>query len=71
MVNQTDQIQLVGHRRELATDGLPSQEETTVVHDRNFAIEATRCTMDSQRTANSVLTEYGKPLVRPVRLEKV
>lgn len=56
VVNQTDQIQLVGHRRELATDGLPSQEKSTVVHDRNFAIEATRRTMNSQRTANSVLT---------------
>ena len=56
VVNQTDQIQLVGHRRELATDGLPGQEESTVVHDRNFAIEATRRTMNSQRTSNSVLT---------------
>ena len=56
VVNQTDQIQLVGHRRELATDGLPGQEESTVVHDRNFAIEATRRTMNPQRTANSVLT---------------
>ena len=56
VVNQTDQIQLVGHRRELAPDGLPSQEKSTVVHDRNFAIEATRRTMNSQRTASSVLT---------------
>jgi len=56
LVNQTDQIQLVGHRRKLAPDGLPGQEESTVVRDRNFAIEATRRTMNSQRTANSVLT---------------
>jgi hypothetical protein len=40
----------------LATDRLPGQEESTVVHDRNSAIEATRRTMNPQRTANSVLT---------------
>ena len=56
MVNQADQIQLVGHGCKLATDGLPGQKKSTVVHDRNFAIEATRRTMNSQRTANSVLT---------------
>jgi len=56
VVNQTDQIQLVGHRRKLASDRLPSQKKSTVVHDRNCAIEATRRTMNPQRTANSVLT---------------
>jgi hypothetical protein len=56
VVNQTDQIQVIGHRRKLATDSLPGQEESTVVHDRNFAIEATRRTMNPQRTANRVLT---------------
>ena len=56
VVNQADQIQLVGHRRELATDALPGQKKSTVVHDRNFAIEAIRRTMNSQWTANSVLT---------------
>ncbi len=55
VVNQANQIQLVGHRRELATDGMPSQKKSTV-HDRNFAIETTRRTMNFQRTANSVLT---------------
>ena len=55
VVNQANQIQLVGHRRELATDGMPSQKKSTV-HDRNVAIETTRRTMNSQRTANSVLT---------------
>ena len=54
VVNQANQIQLVGHRRELATDGMPSQKKSTV-HDRNVAIETTRRTMNSQRTANSVL----------------
>src|ERR1035438_7564390 len=56
LVNQSDQIQLVGHRRELSPDRLPRQKEPEVVHDRNFAIEATRRTMNFQRTANSVLT---------------
>jgi hypothetical protein len=40
VVNQANQIQLVGHRRELATDGLPGQKKSTVAHDRNFAIGA-------------------------------
>ncbi len=56
LVNQTDQVQFVGHRREMSADGLPGQKESTVVHDSNCAIEATRRTMNPQRTANSVLT---------------
>ena len=56
VVNQTNQIQFVGHRREMASDGLPGQKKSAVVHDRNCAIEATRRTMNPQRTANSVLT---------------
>jgi hypothetical protein len=40
----------------MATDGPPGQKESTVVHERNCAIEATRRTMNLQRTANSVLT---------------
>lgn len=56
MVNQTDQVQFVGHRRELTTDGLPSEKNSTVIHDCNFAIEATRRTINFQRTTNSVLT---------------
>ena len=56
VVNQADQIQFVGHRREMATDGPPGQKESTVVHERDCAIEATRRTMNLQRTANSVLT---------------
>jgi len=54
-VNQADQIQFVGHRAEMATDGLPGQKKSTVVHERNCAIETTRRTMNPQRTANSVL----------------
>jgi len=68
VVNQTDQIQFVGHRHEMAPDGLTSQKESTVVHDRNCAIEATRRTMNPQRTANSVLTvcltSGGRPIPR-------
>lgn len=56
LVNQTDQVQFVGHRSELAADRPPSQKKSTVVHDRNFAIEATRRTINIQRTAYSVLT---------------
>ena len=68
LVNQTDQIKFVGHRSQLATDGLPGQKESTIVHDRNCAIEATRRTMNPQRTANSVLTvcltSGGRPSTR-------
>jgi len=56
LVNQTDQIQLVGHGREMSMGGLHGQEKSTVVHERNCAIDATRRTMNPQRTANSVLT---------------
>jgi len=56
VMNQTDQIQFVGHCSEMATDGLPGQKKSTIVHARNCAIEATRRTMNPQRTANSVLT---------------
>ncbi len=56
MVNQTQQIQLVRHSRNLASDGVPGQKESAVVHHRNLAIATTRRTMIFQRTANSVLT---------------
>ena len=56
VVNQTDQVQLVRHRRQLPANGVPGKKKSAVVHDRHFAI-GTRCrTMDSQWTANSVLT---------------
>ena len=56
MVNQTDQVQLVGHGGELPANGLQSEKETAVVHDRNFAIETNRRTMNFQRAAECVLT---------------
>jgi hypothetical protein len=35
LVNQADQVQLVGHRRELPANGLQGDEESVVVHDRH------------------------------------
>jgi hypothetical protein len=45
-----------GLRLDTGPRGLPGQKKSAVVHNRNFAIEATRRTMNSQRTANSILT---------------
>jgi hypothetical protein len=61
LVNQTDQIQLVRHRRQLPANGVRRQKESAVVHDRNIAIESNRRTMDFQWTANSVLTGCLSP----------
>src|SRR5205807_6884809 len=61
MVNQTNQVQLVGHGGELSADGMQSEKETAVVHDRNFAVETNRRTMNFQRTANCVLTVCLSP----------
>ncbi len=55
-VNKTDEIEIVGHGRKLAADGLHSEIESVVEHGPNFGIERTRRTMNSQRTANSGLT---------------
>lgn len=56
VVNQTDQIEIVGHCRQLSANGLPGEKETAVFHDRNFAVESNRRTTNFQRTANCVLT---------------
>ena len=56
VVNQTDQIEFVGHGGQLSANGLPGEKETAVFHDRNFAAGTNRRTMNLQRTANSVLT---------------
>src|SRR5215469_16966112 len=56
VVNQTDQIQLVGHRCELSPNGLHSDKESAVFHDRNLETETNRRTMNFQGTAHSVLT---------------
>ena len=56
VVNQADQIEVAGHCGQLSANGLPGEKETTVFHDRNFAVGTNRRTMDIQRTANCVLT---------------
>ena len=56
VVNQTDQIEFVGHGSQLSANGLPGEKETAVFHDRNFAVGTNRRTINVQRTANSVLT---------------
>ena len=55
-VDETDEVEVVRHGRELAAHGLQSEMESTIEHGPNFGIERTRRTMDSQRTANSGLT---------------
>src|SRR5947208_10964098 len=61
VVNQADQVQLVRHRCELPANGLQSEKESAVVHDRHFAVETDRRTMNLQRTANCVLTVCLSP----------
>src|SRR5438876_10992391 len=61
MVNQTDQVQLVGHGGELPANGLQSEKETAVVHDRNVVVETNRRTMNFQRAAECVLTSCLSP----------
>lgn len=56
VVNQTDQIEIVGHCGQLSANGLPGEKETAAFHGRNFAVGTNRRTMNVQRTANSVLT---------------
>ena len=56
MLNQTHQVEFVGHGGELSADGLPGDEESAVDHQGESAAKPTRRTMDFQRMANSVLT---------------
>jgi hypothetical protein len=60
-VDQTDEVQLVGHGRELPANGLQSDPESAVVHDRNSVAARKRRTMDFRRTANCVLTVCLSP----------
>src|SRR5207245_7371869 len=60
VVNQADQVQLVRHRCELPANGLQSEKESAVVHDRHFAVETDRRTMNLQRTARSEERRVGK-----------
>lgn len=61
LVNQTDQVQLVGHRRELPANGPQGNEESAVYHDRDFALGPNRRTMNFQRRATRVLTVCLSP----------
>jgi len=61
VVNQTDQIEFVGHRRKLTADGLQSDNESKVEHGPHSAIEVGSCTMDFQRAVSSVLTDCLSP----------
>ena len=56
VVNQADQVEVVGHGGQLFTNGLQGEKETTIFHDRHFAVGTNRRTMNSQRTAHCVLT---------------
>ena len=57
VVKDPDEVEIVRHGRELSADGLHSEIESSVEHGPNFEIERTRRTMNSQRTANSGLTD--------------
>ena len=66
VVNQTDEVKLVWHRRQLATDGLRGKSESAVKHAPNSAIELGCRTMKSQRTGNSVLTHCLSRRAHPI-----
>ena len=55
-MDETDEVKVVRHGRELAAHGQQREIESSVDHGPNFGIERARRTMDSQRTANSGLT---------------
>ena len=56
VVNQTDEVQLVWHCRELPANTLQSDPESAVVHHRNSVAASERRTMDFRQTARCVLT---------------
>src|SRR5438309_9767940 len=57
VVNQTNKKEVMGHRRELTADGLPSEKESVVVHGPNSAIQTGCRIMDLQRAVSRVLTD--------------
>jgi len=61
VVNQTDEVQLVWHCRELPANTLQSDPESAVVHDRNSVAASKRRTMDFRQTARCVLTGCLSP----------
>ncbi|HKE28361.1 MAG TPA: hypothetical protein VKB88_38695 [Bryobacteraceae bacterium] len=56
VMNQTDEVEVVGHGGQLSANGLQGEKEAAVFHDRNFVVGTNRRTMNFQRTANCVLT---------------
>jgi len=56
IVNQTDEIKVAGHGRQLAADGLRGERQTEIEHAPNSGIELGCRTMNCQRAVNSVLT---------------
>jgi hypothetical protein len=69
VVNQTDEVQLVRHCRQLPANVLQSDPESAVVHDRNSVAATKRRTMDFRQTARCVLTGClspgGRSILRP------
>ena len=61
VVNQTDEVQLVWHRRELSSNTLQSDPESAVLHNRNSGTATKRRTMDFRQTARCVLTVCLRP----------
>ena len=61
VVNQTDEVQLVWHCRELPANTLESDPESAVVHNRNSVAAIKRRTMDFRQTARCVLTGCLSP----------
>ncbi len=61
VVNQTDEVQLMRHCRELPANTLQSDPESAVVHDRHSVAATKRRTMDFRQTARCVLTVCLSP----------
>src|ERR1044071_715152 len=56
VVDQTNEVKLTGHRRQLSADGPRGKREAEVKHAPDSATEWGCRTMNSQRVVNSVLT---------------
>ena len=55
-VDETDEVEIVRHSRELAAHGLHGEIESEIEHGPNFRIESTGSTITFQRTVISGLT---------------
>ena len=61
VVNQTNEVQLMRHCRELPANTLQSDPESAVVHNRHSVAATKRRTMDFRQTARCVLTGCLSP----------